>query len=404
MAETKKNATQHLPVALTGFLLLITLLGVFPIDVILPSFQTIAIHLHAGPDDIALSVGFFILAMAFSQLVIGPLSDKLGRKRLLIWGLLVASIGALGCILIERYELFVAFRVVQALGCGCFVLTQPLVQDFFDNTRRNAARIIQITASGLFISVSPLIGSWLQSHFNWQSSFVVFIALAGLTLLAAQSLLEKDSPESPHGPSIVQSYAKLMMDKLFIQNSILAALGFACHFSFIVASPLLFIKTLHFTPYQFSVVFIFYGMAYVIGGIAATLINRRARSIAQLFLGVGLIAIAGAFIFVWHWIKQPSAPSLLLPMVLSTAGSCLCRCAATNCALECRPNDAGASSALLSALVFAVGAIASGFVSLLHENLPVGLGAVFLIVALTSLCLIGMIRRATDGSGAQTSS
>lgn len=404
MAETQKNTIQRLPVAITGFLLLITLLGVFPIDVILPSFQTIAIDLDTGPDDIALSVGIFVLAMAFSQLVIGPLSDKLGRKRLLIWGLLVASIGALGCILIERYELFVAFRIVQALGCGCFVLTQPLVQDFFDNTRRNAARIIQITASGLFISVSPLIGSWLQSHFNWQSSFVVFIALAGLTLFAAQSLLERDSTESSQGPSIVQSYAKLMMDKMFLRYSILAALGFACHFTFIVTSPLLFIKILHFTPYQFSVVFIFYGMAYVIGGVAATLINRRARSIAQLFLGVGLIAIAGAFIFVWHWIKQPSAPSLLLPMVLSTAGTCLCRCAATTCALECRPNEAGASSALLSALVFAVGAIASGVMSLLHGNLPVGLGAAFLIVALTSLCLIGTIRRATDGSGAQNSS
>ncbi|WP_128610039.1 MFS transporter [uncultured Pseudomonas sp.] len=404
MGETEKNAIQHSPIALTGFLLLITMLGVFPIDVILPSFQPIAKHLDTGPNNIALSVGYFLLAMAFSQLVIGPLSDKLGRKRLLIWGLWVASIGALGCLLTERYALFVAFRVIQALGCGCFVLTQPLVQDFFDNTRRNAARIVQITASGLFISVSPLIGSWLQSHFSWQSSFVVFIALTGMTLFAAQSLLEKDSTESSHSPSIVQSYAKLMLDKLFIRYSILAALGFACHFSFIVASPLLFIKILHFTPYQFSVAFIFYGMAYVIGGVAATLINRRASSLAQLFLGVGLIAVAGAFIFVWHWIKQPSAPSLLLPMVLSTAGTCLCRCAATTCALECRPNEAGASSALLSALVFAVGAIASGFVSLLHENLPVGLGAVFLLVALTSLCLIGMIRRLSDGSGAQTSS
>ncbi|MBF8673220.1 MFS transporter [Pseudomonas fulva] len=403
MADTAKNIIQHSPKALTGFLLLITMLGVFPIDVILPSFQAIAIHLDTGPNNIALSVGYFVLAMAFSQLVIGPLSDKLGRKRLLIWGLLVASIGALGCILTERYELFVVFRVIQAFGCGCFVLTQPLVQDFFDKTRRNAARIVQITASGLFISVSPLIGSWLQNHFSWHSSFIVFIALAALTLFAAQSLLEKDGTESSHGPSIVQSYANLMLDKLFIRYAILAALGFACHFSFIVASPLLFIKILHFTPYQFSVVFIFYGMAYILGGVAATLINRRVRSLAQLFIGIGLIAIAGVFIFVWHWIKQPSTPSLLLPMVLSTAGTCLCRCAATTCALECRPNEAGASSALLSALVFAVGAIASGFVSLLHGNLPVALGAVFLIVALTALWLIGTIRRATDGSAAQIS-
>lgn len=84
MGETEKNAIQHSPIALTGFLLLITMLGVFPIDVILPSFQPIAKHLDTGPNNIALSVGYFVLAMAFSQLVIGPLSDKLGRKRLLI--------------------------------------------------------------------------------------------------------------------------------------------------------------------------------------------------------------------------------------------------------------------------------------------------------------------------------
>ncbi|WP_306109979.1 MFS transporter [Pseudomonas sp. MN1F] len=152
-------------------LLLITLLGVFPLDVILPSVPLLARDFAVDAQYIAYSISLFAVGVAISQTIIGPLSDRMGRKRLLIAGLVVSVAGAVGCIVATSYEGFIAFRLLQALGCGCFVLSQALVQDKFSGQQRNAMRILMTSGSGLFISLSPLAGSVLQQYFGWAGSF-----------------------------------------------------------------------------------------------------------------------------------------------------------------------------------------------------------------------------------------
>ncbi|MBV4530456.1 MFS transporter [Pseudomonas sp. SWRI107] len=116
---------------LTSLTLLVTFLGVFPLDVILPSFPALAVEFNTSTQSIAYSVTLFILAVSASQIIIGPLSDALGRKRLLVIGLLASASGAAGCLLSDSFEVFLLFRLLQALGCGCFVLTHALVQDLY---------------------------------------------------------------------------------------------------------------------------------------------------------------------------------------------------------------------------------------------------------------------------------
>ncbi len=110
-----------------SLLLAMILLGVFPLDVLLPSFPALAAHFGRSPSDIALSISLFALGIAFAQLLIGPLSDMIGRKGLLLGGVSVSLLGALGCALSNDYILFLVFRLMQAMGCGCFVLSQALV-------------------------------------------------------------------------------------------------------------------------------------------------------------------------------------------------------------------------------------------------------------------------------------
>lgn len=112
----------------------------------------------------------------------------------------VAIAGALGCMVATEYAWFLLFRVVQAVGCGCFVLSQALVQDLFVGRQQERLRIALVTASGIFISLSPLLGTWLQAHLGWQGSFGVFVGLGLLVILKACVLLENtarhgDTPE-----------------------------------------------------------------------------------------------------------------------------------------------------------------------------------------------------------------
>lgn len=152
-------------------LMTMVLLGVFPLDVLLPSFPALAEHFQNKPSDIAFSISLFAIGISLSQLLIGPLSDIVGRKGLLIGGMVVSIAGATGCVFSTEYMWFLIFRMVQAIGCGCFVLSQALVQDMFEGKERDQLRILMITASGIFISISPLLGSVLQQLLTGLAAF-----------------------------------------------------------------------------------------------------------------------------------------------------------------------------------------------------------------------------------------
>lgn len=179
-------------------LMTMTLLAVFPLDVVLPSFPALSSHFHTTPSEIAESVSIFAIGLAVSLLLIGPLSDRFGRKKLLLAGIALSAIGATGCLFAEDFAWFLGFRVVQAVGCGTFALSQALIQDLFAGRELERIRIWMTTAGGIFISSSPLMGTGLQLYGGWQASFYVFIALAIVVWLWSARLL--DDSRSQHRP------------------------------------------------------------------------------------------------------------------------------------------------------------------------------------------------------------
>jgi DHA1 family bicyclomycin/chloramphenicol resistance-like MFS transporter len=227
------------------------LLGVFPLDVLLPSFPALAEHFARTPADIALSISLFAVGIAFAQLVIGPLSDVIGRKGLLLAGMAVSILGAIGCVMTSDYILFMAFRIVQAIGCGCFVLSQALVQDLFDGRERDRLRILMVTATGIFISLSPLAGSFLQAALGWRGSFWLFIAWRLRCCSRPGCFSTVVDQTSTLHRSIFSAYRRVLGDFEFVGYWLISAFAFACHFSFIVISPLIFMDQLQLSAYDF---------------------------------------------------------------------------------------------------------------------------------------------------------
>ncbi|CAI8969685.1 membrane hypothetical protein [Pseudomonas sp. IT-P100] len=153
-------------------LMTMTLLGVFPLDVVLPSFPALSDYFQTSASDIALSVSLFAIGLALSVVLVGPLSDLWGRKTLLLTGIAISVVGATGCLLSSEYSGFLVFRVIQAVGCGSFVLSQALIQDLFVGKEQERIRIWMTTAAGVFISISPLLGTWLQMHLGWEGQLL----------------------------------------------------------------------------------------------------------------------------------------------------------------------------------------------------------------------------------------
>ncbi len=381
-----------------GLLMAMTLLGVFPIDVLLPSFPALSEHFQTAPADIALSISLFAIGIAVSQLLIGPLSDIMGRKALLLAGMAVSMLGAVGCVLSTEYVYFLMFRVIQALGCGCFVLSQALVQDLFKGQERDRLRILMVTATGIFISVSPLAGTFLQALMDWPGSFLVFIALAAVVFLKACFFLES-SPNRTVGPhtSIFQAYRRVCSDFNFLAWWLISAFAFACHFSFIVTSPLIFMTQLHLSAYEFSLTLLTYGAAYIIGGILAALLGRRINPNVQIIIGLCLILLSGLVMLYLSNQFGLSPLTVLVPMIICTAGTTIARPAATSSAMNIFADNAGTSASAGSTLIFIVGGLVSVLINLTTDDLQTSLSLCFIVLSVAGLALNALTERRQPG-------
>ncbi|ABA77094.1 multidrug effflux MFS transporter [Pseudomonas fluorescens] len=383
-----------------SLLLAMVLLGVFPLDVLLPSFPALAEHFRRTPADIALSVSLFAVGIAFAQLLIGPLSDVIGRKGLLLAGMSVSILGALGCVMTSDYSLFLIFRVVQALGCGCFVLSQALVQDLFEGEQRDRLRILMVTAGGIFISVSPLAGTFLQATLGWRGSFWVFIALSAAVLLKAWMFLENSRPSaSGTRTNFLTAYRRVLGDFDFVGYWLISAFAFACHFSFIVISPLIFMDRLQLTAYEFSLILLIYGAAYVTGGILASVLSRRINSGQQMVVGLSLILFAGVAMLYLASNFALAPATVLIPMLICTAGTTIARPAATSRAMSLFPENAGTSASAGSTIIFICGGLISALISLSPTNLQSTLGYSFVILSGVALAMNARISRRNDLEG-----
>ncbi|MCU0116867.1 MFS transporter [Pseudomonas sp. B2M1-30] len=379
-----------------SLLLAMVLLGVFPLDVLLPSFPELAEHFRNTLAAIALSVSLFAVGIAVAQVLIGPLSDVIGRKGLLLSGMAVSMLGALGCVITSDYTLFLIFRIVQALGCGCFVLSQALVQDLFDGEERDRLRILMVTASGIFISVSPLAGTFLQATLGWRGSFWVFTALAGVVMFKAWLFLESSRPAASGTPlGFHEAYRRVLGNFDFVGYWLISAFAFACHFSFIVISPLIFMDRLQLSAYDFSLILLVYGAAYVVGGIVATLLSRRVSTGRQIVVGLGLILLSG-LVMLYLAANHALAPAtVLIPMLICTAGTTITRPAATSRAMSLFPENAGTSASAGSTIIFICGGLISALISLSPANLQTTLGYSFVSLAGVALALNSRISHRT---------
>jgi predicted MFS family arabinose efflux permease len=368
-------------------LMTMVLLGVFPLDVLLPSFPALAEHFQSTPANIAFSISLFAMGISLSQLLIGPLSDAIGRKGLLLAGVAVSIVGAIGCILSTEFAWFLFFRVVQAIGCGCFVLSQALIQDLFDGKDRDQLRILMVTASGIFICISPLAGTVLQQALDWQGSFIVFIALATAVFLKTCFLLENQRPSTSLNQSIFRSYLRVCRDADFVGYWLIAAIAFTSHFSFIVVSPLIFMEHLQLSAYEFSLALLLYGAAYIIGGIAARILTGKIATNSQIYVGLSLILTSGLTMLLLTSLFGLSTVTVLIPMIICTAGTTIARPIATSKAMDVFPDNAGASASAGNTLIFSCGGLISALINLSAYDLQTTLALTFLILSAVGIVL-----------------
>ena len=369
---------------LSRFILItcISLISFFPINILLPSFPALAARFDMPSADVALSISLFTLVFSISQLVAGPLSDKWGRKEVLLGCITLSILGAIGCALSTDYLSFLLFRSVQAMGCGFFVLGHALVEDLFEEQDRARVRLYYMTLSGSFVALSPLIGSWLQTTFDWQGSFYGFALMALGMLIHAFCILPSKSA-SPHrtSVSIIGTLKDVATNRDFLRYWWIAALVFACYFALISVTPLIFMDSLKLSEYQYALVLMVYGVAYLLGGLAASYLQKRISLSRQINIGLGLLLVAGVLLMLIVGLGAITTITLLIPMLISALAVTLVRPAAISAAMLLFSSSAGTAASAGNSIMFITAAVSSAALAQAGDNLLMTIAISFIVLS-----------------------
>ncbi|WP_103350219.1 multidrug effflux MFS transporter [Amycolatopsis sp. CA-128772] len=379
----------------------LTAFGPLSIDMYLPALPRMAADLHAADSTVQLTLSAFIVGLALGQLVLGPLSDALGRRRPLLAGLALYVVGSVLCAVSPDAWLLVAARLVQSLGAAAgIVIARATVRDLYSGTAMTKFFSTLMLVSGLAPILAPLIGGQLLTWTSWRGVFVVLTAFGALLLAVVVFFLPE--PSVSRSPArlgqVMRTYGRLALDRSFAGYALASGLLFASMFAYISGSSFALQGVYGLSPQAYSVVFGLNGVGIVLAGQLNGRLVGRIRERALLRSGLLLGVAGGVFVLASVVLRAPLAVLLVSLFVLvSSIGLVMPN--ASSLALASHARSAGAASALLGVLQFVVGAAATPLVGLGGPGTAVPMAAT--MAGFAVLALVAYLVLAREGHGVE---
>lgn len=282
------------------------MIGPFSSNMYLPSLSSMTAVFGTTVSTVQLTVSVYALGLAAGILVYGPLSDRFGRRPVLLASLAIYLGASVACAFAPDIEFLIAARFVQAFGaCGGGNLGRAIVRDSFD--RSEIPRILSLMASVLSLApaVAPIVGGYLQEHLGWQSTFMVMAIMGATILLSAALFLEETNRnKNPAATSIVCIYHNartLLTNRCYLGNALVAGLSFGALFSYSSNSAFVFIDVLHLSAREYGHTFMALAGSYFTGALLGARMSVRlgASRMVPLGLAISVGAISTGCILAW---------------------------------------------------------------------------------------------------------
>ena len=381
---TAAASPERTPWGLVILLGSLTAMGPVAIDMYLPSLPAIAAGLHAAPGEAQATVSAFLAGMAVGQLIYGPAADRLGRRPPILVGTVIFVVASIACAFATTPSLLIGGRFVQALGaCAGGVVARAIVRDRFGHTETARMLSLLMLIMGLAPILAPLLGGALLGLGGWRLNFGVMAAFGVAVGLAAVFRLKESRSEETTAHSRTESplkaYLALMGEPRLVGYALAGALNGATLFTYIASSPDLLIRTYGISPAAFGWVF---GLNAV-GIIGSNQVNRfllRRRTPDQVLARASLISVGFAVLLMVAAVTGIGGRWSVLPLLLMLLSSYGFLGGNTMAgALNVDPRRAGAISALMGAVSFGMGALASALAGVLHDGTPQPMALVMLL-------------------------
>ena len=369
------------PGRLTTLLIVGSLSGLAPlsIDFYLPGLPHLTSDLGASASTGQLTLTACLLGIAVSQIFAGSLSDTLGRRRLVLVGLLSYMAMSLLCAVASSIWMLIAFRLVQGAACGIgFVVARAIVRDIYSGNE--AARIfaLLILISGVAPVLAPVLGGQVLLLTSWRGIFIVLVVFSAIMLAVAALRLRETLPAHlRHEPGLaakIKVFRDLLADRSFLPYASSGSLAFAAMFAYISGSPFVLENIYGLSPQLYGVVFGVNAAGIVIASqVSRRLVERvgprRLLTTGNLTMAVGCVVLLLAVVL------GAGLAAVLVALVVTISSIGLILPNATALAMADQQHAAGSASALFGLGQFGVGALAAPIVGVAgsHDALPMAI-------------------------------
>ncbi|MGC0377650.1 multidrug effflux MFS transporter [Streptomyces sp. SAI-229] len=379
-------------------------------DMYLPALPDVTRSLHAPAATVQLTLTACLAGMALGQMVVGPMSDRWGRRRPLLVGLAVYVVATALCAFAPTVELLIAFRLAQGLaGAAGIVIARAVARDLYDGVAMARFFSTLMLISGVAPIVAPLIGGQILRVTDWRGVFAVLTVVGALlTAVVWAKLPETLAPADRHGGGIgdvLGSMRGLLADRAFTGYMLAGGFAFASLFAYVAASPFVMQEIYGASPQTFSLLFGLNSIGLMImGQVNGKILVGRVRLDKALGLGLVVVVVASVVLLLMSlgvFGEVGLVPMAAALFVLMSAMGITLPNTQTLALMRTR-HAAGSASALLGTSSFLIGAIASPLVGIAGEDTAVPMAVVQLVAALVALaCFLGMCRPRDGWAGAK---
>jgi DHA1 family bicyclomycin/chloramphenicol resistance-like MFS transporter len=379
-------------------LALITLNGTLAMHIFVPALPQAAHDLHASTGMMQLTLSVYVVGLALGQLTYGPISDRFGRRSVLMFGMIVYALGSLAALVAPTIGLLILARLFQALGgCSGLVLGRAIVRDGAAGNaaarRLSLMNLMTMAGPGL----SPMIGAFLVDATGWRSIF----ALVSLLGLASFALVWRLLPETAGGGAnargVMRNYARLLKSPAFIGYSIGGGCATTAIYAFIAAAPFIFEDQLRQPPSRVGLYLAFNIVGVWLGSLATSRVIGRVP-MARLMVMGNLISCVSAAVFLGLVVSgHLTATSAVVTMLVMCFGGGVASPTALTQALSVNPRIPGSASGLYGFVQMIVGAVCSALASV-GSNPALSVGMILLAAGLLAQFCFWVALRRRGGS------
>ncbi|MCJ8298257.1 MAG: multidrug effflux MFS transporter [Pseudomonadales bacterium] len=372
-----------------AILIVLSAIGPVALNIFLPSMPNLTESLNTSHDISQLTLTLYLVATACAQLILGPLSDKYGRRPVLLTGVGVYVVASLGCALAFNIEQLIFGRILQAAGgCAGIIITRAIVRDLYDQRKSTSILGYMTMIMAVAPMLSPIIGGYLDQWSSWRASFYLVTILGFVVFILSYSKLYETNHQLTNDMNlgnIFSKYKQLLVQRQYLGYVLGTSFGSAVFFAFIAGAPFYATKVLGLQPSEYGFYFIMVSLGYMSGNFISGRYASRLSERQMLDMSSIILALAISVLIYFSFTSLDHPAYLFMPMALVACSNGIAIPNGMSGALSVNPKLAGTASGLAGFIQISLGAAATFVVGYFHDGSALPMVICMVVAAVLSI-------------------